>query len=71
MIGHTGSFLTPDLVSTHDIKLLLTMMVPAFEQSKNKQDRRSRNPTCNILGRDFFSPLFQQLIEHTRACWLS
>jgi len=38
MIGHTGSFLTPDLVSTHDIKLLLTMMVPAFEQSKNKQD---------------------------------
>ena len=45
MIGHTGSFLIPDLVSTHDIKLLLTMMVPAFEQSKNMQDRKSRNPT--------------------------
>lgn len=45
MIGHTGSFLTPNLVSTHDIKLLLTMMVLAFEQSKNMQDRKSRNPT--------------------------
>jgi len=62
MIGHIGSFLTPNLVTTHDIKLLLTMMVPAFEQSKNMQDRKSRNPTCNILGRDFLSPLVCQLI---------